>query len=271
MGLALYPTKRIYLVLAIASLTAGLAYLFLRFNDYLEANAQGICWAEGRRLAPEELRIRAIKTLILKEKEALDDWNKRSYKQNSYWRVIKRDVDEHELLALRQSYPDFPQDFGERDVEKTIARLFGMDDVNPTWLSSDTFYQAAIENKYMFVDSESPWAMYRTNSYVAYKENELKKLIALDLNFQDALHGFGNYYFFIQKLTPSNEVAKNKYISIFSEYFAINNCGTSIYGTRTEFSKLGPSMDTALRPMGRSEIDSDRSTNTLVYEFLKGL
>ena len=173
MGLALYPTKRIYIVLAIASLTAGLAYLFLRFNDYLEANAQGICWAEGRRLAPEELRIRAIKTLILKEKEALDDWNKRSYKQNSYWRVIKRDVDEHELLALRQSYPDFPQDFGERDVEKTIARLFGMDDVNPMQL--DKIY--TIKHTTNVVRAKITSVLYRLDISHLHRETGVTSLV----------------------------------------------------------------------------------------------
>lgn len=69
---SLHIKRKTGFVIFVVAVLGWVAYLAHTFNDYISSTRQGICWSEGRKLTPEELRIRVLKTMALKAQEDFD-------------------------------------------------------------------------------------------------------------------------------------------------------------------------------------------------------
>jgi hypothetical protein len=260
---------------ALYALACGLlivtVYLAFRFNDYLDANARGVCWPEGRKLGYEEMRVRALKTILMEAQRQADMNNahiSQEYDKASL-RIINLDMDESMLRSLSAKYPNIYRAIEE---EKLIAKPINFP------RSEDAFYKELIDKKYTLIDSESGSLMGTSNAYMVgimrpsvskiYEKNNVDEITANSSNSFDQLHGFGSYYFYAGNLTAplklNAQTDKNYYL-----YYEVNNCANSSYKflSTSKFSTV----QAYNKQNKKREMSPSRSILTVISEFMKGL
>lgn len=218
-------------------------FMAVQFKDYLKSNDQGICWPEGRKLPIEEIRIRALKTYILKHKIEFDHENHSLGQEISYWRIIKQDYNEDTAFKLSLTFP-LPATT-HTDVQKQIFDpILKVEDFEQNLLYNDDFYKNIIKNNYMLVASYNSGLngiILRTSSYKLHKHSELNQITTPPSNAMDRMQGFGSYYFSIQGINIDYwHYEKRKSINIGNMTYAINNCGNSLHlvnGNSREINK----------------------------------
>lgn len=203
-----------------------ITYLTLRLNDYLDSNAQGIYWAENRKLTTQELHIRVLKMMVLEEQEKFDqdrkDLDLEYYWRN--WKVVTADFDSDVLFKLRMSHPVMNQSL--RDATR-------LETVNKNQLHDDVFYKGLIEKKYMLnsiTDSNMPQGdIWRAGASRIYTRQAMAKSIVRAPDVEDKIRGFGSYYFYFEKMIASDPEDAEKFLHVFKNYYEVNNCADSYY------------------------------------------
>jgi len=259
-----------------AGLLACGTFLAVRFNDYLKANDQGICWLEGRKVPMDEMRIRALKTYALAQKIKFDQSNDEMEHRFSYWRIIKQDYDGATLLKLSLNF-SLPR--SERiDMHKEIFDpILKVEDFDQDLLYSDAFYVDIIKNNYMLAtsyDSGFGGIFFRTSSYRLYKQDEFDKSIILPRNLTDRMHGFGLYYFSIQGINADYwNYQTNKSIEIGNTSYAVNNCGNSLYLASGSVQTINEDGEKPILTGNQTHrtMQPERSLLTAFIEFFQGI
>ncbi len=210
-----------------------LIYLSIQFNDYIESNKQGICWTEKRKIPPEEMKVRAIKALVLQQKKGADSINNAGIRY-LYWAIIKHDFSEEDILKRALTLKGNSAGYVEKeeydkalDIEDFDSRLH-QDTLNEDW-----FYISAIENNFMLVATDTMGVQDTILKISSYKPSSYKPYIylnhqkALLLPF-DYLHGLGFYFFEIQEISTDYYKVANKTTTIKNIIYSIDNCGNFI-------------------------------------------
>jgi len=263
-------------IAACAGLLACSAFLAVRFNDYLKANDQGICWLEGRKVPMEEMRIRALKTFVLEHKRLFDQHDDEMERLMSYWRIIKQDYDGDTLFKLSLTFPLFLN--GHSGVYKEIIDpILKVEDFDQDLLQSDAFYRDIIKNNYMLASSyDSPilGSIYRTKDYRLFEKNEFDKENIFHRNLTDRINGFGLHYFYIQSMAANYwNYRKHQSASFGIGVYAINNCGNSYYLISTSGKNI---TETAEKSFSfdspyLKKMQPERSFLTVFIEFFQGI
>jgi hypothetical protein len=260
---------------ALSALACGLlivtVYLAFRFNDYLDANARGVCWPEGRKLEPEEMRVRALKTILMEAQRQADMNNahiSQEYDRASL-RILNKDMDESVLLSLSAKYPNIYRAIEE---EKLIAKPIQFS------RSEDAFYKELIDKKYSLISSEQGSFMGTATHYVVnimrpsrskiYEKDVVDKSIPLTTDLTDNLNGFGKYYLYTEALIPAFINQENFDLN-YIKYYAINNCAD--YNYIALFSSKFTNSPIYSRLIQKREMKPSRSIFTIISEFIKGL
>jgi hypothetical protein len=135
---SLQKNKTTGIVIFAVVIVGLIAYSNLKFNDYVDSNAKGICWSEGRKLTPEELHIRVLKMMVLKEQKEFEQDPKISNMEYYWrrWRMVKADAGPETLHQLLLQHSSINTGF-------QIAGV--LHDVNKEKLGDDAFYKELVE------------------------------------------------------------------------------------------------------------------------------
>jgi hypothetical protein len=266
----LQKNKKARLLLFAVFVLGFLAYLTIRFNDYLASNAQGMCWTEGRKLTHEELHIRALKMMILEEQKKFDQ-DPKELSVDFYWRhwkVVKADADPDTLFKLRLNYAFINDSF--RDIKL-------LQEVGDKQLHNDAFYKELIEKKYMLnsiTDSNFQQGdLWRIGTSKIYAKEEMDKSIVQNPDVEDKWRGFGSYYVYLEKMGTSDPVSIKKTIYAFNTFYEINNCADSYYmiwGNFKQYGDLGVSLSPPTHSKKTRAVEHMLNPIVVLFNFLKG-
>lgn len=214
-----------------------LIYISIRFNDYIESNKQGICWTEKRKIPPEEMKVRAIKALVLQQKKGFDDFNDVGIR-HLYWAIIKHDFGEDDILKRALTLKGNSAGYVEKeeydkalDIEEFDSRLH-QDTLNKDW-----FYVDIIENDYMIAAMDIMGIqnnILKLSSYKPYIYTSYPKESLPPVNY---FYGMGFYFFEMQEISTAYYEVKSKRTIITNEIYSIDNCGHFIDRIGYNFTK----------------------------------
>ncbi|MEN9373307.1 MAG: hypothetical protein RIR79_859 [Pseudomonadota bacterium] len=214
-----------------------LIYLSIRFNDYIESNKQGICWTEKRKIPPEEMKVRAIKALVLQQKKEFDDFNDAGIR-HLYWAIIKHDLSEDDILKRALTLKGNSAGYVEKeeydkalDIEEFDSRLH-QDTLNQDW-----FYVDIIDNKFMLTATGTmdmynyilKLSSYKPYAHINYKKPSLPPL--------DYLYGVGFYFFEMQNISTNYSKIESKKTTVTNNIYSIDNCGHFVERIGYNFTK----------------------------------
>jgi hypothetical protein len=185
-------------------------YNFLpKFQAYLIANEEGICWAEKREIPIEEMKLRAFTTYYFLWQDMFDS-GRTGY---SRWEIIKKNLTTKELLELHLNiFPLIKNATSSTDLQN----LYGIESLR-NYPTENDLIKTITTNNHILVPSTFVLdrRIIKTSSLNLTKNHEYKKL-----NFIELMDGFGVYQFSIEVIT-----FYSNYLYIDEYTYEINNCG----------------------------------------------
>jgi hypothetical protein len=240
----------------------GTYILLPKFQTYLLANEEGICWAEKRKIPTEEIKSKALKELLSGYQsdfyvQSPDKPHARPMVLGS-WRIIKDDYDLEEVLKLLD---DFPITSDQDDTGKKLDERLKIEKID-SGINQLNYYpieivNSVIENNHMLVatrdwDHPTNNLLIKINTQKMISRINLPSHITPIFDIKEIIRGYGFYYFSIQMIFTHISQKNGKsihHVTFGDSIFEVSNCGDSI------------------RPIGEYSISTKRKDNRIFYTY----